>query len=304
MGEAAKAEEVASEAAEASDGGDEARARHIIEALPYFRAFQGKTVCIKYGGAAQVEETLRKFVAQDLVLMQTVGVRTVLVHGGGPEITRMSERLGLDAAFVGGLRVTDAPTAEVAEMVLVGKINKALVAEINLAGGRAVGLSGRDGNLVRARRADPVDGVDLGFVGTPTSVDVEVLNALLRANYIPVVAPTGMGPEGEMLNVNGDHCAAVLAGALAAEKLIYLTDQPGVLRDVNDPSSLISKLTFSDLERMGDRFEGGMRPKLAAARAALESDVGGVHIIDGRRPHALLLELFTDRGIGTMVTRR
>lgn len=285
---------------------DDLRARHIIEALPYFRAFQGKVVVIKYGGAAQVDPSLRALLAEDLVLMQTVGVRTVLVHGGGPEITKMMERLGSKAEFVRGLRVTDEATAEVTEMVLVGKINKALVAEIALHGGRAVGLSGRDGCLLRARRADPVDGVDLGLVGTPTEVDPSILHTLLRAGYIPVVAPTGLGPSGEMLNVNGDHCAAVLAGALAAEKLIFLTDQPGVLADPDDPDSLVPRLTYADLERMEaeGRIGGGMRPKLEAARMALEADCGRVHIIDGRRPHALLLELFTDAGVGTMVVRR
>lgn len=282
------------------------RARHIIEALPHFRSFQGKTICIKYGGAAQIDPTLRKFVAQDLALMQTVGVRTVLIHGGGPEITQMMERLGQEASFVQGLRITDEAAAEIAEMVLVGKINKALVAEINLIGGRAVGLSGRDGNLIRARRADPVNGVDLGLVGIPTQVDTGILHHLMKDNYIPVVAPTGMGANGEMLNVNGDSCAAVLAGGLAAEKLIFLTDQPGVLADVKDPESLIPHITYSDLERIKaeGRISGGMMPKLEAARVALDSDCARVHIIDGRRPHAILLELFTDAGVGTMVTRR
>lgn len=282
------------------------RARHIIEALPHFRAFQGRTIVIKYGGAAQVDPSLRKYIAEDLALMQTVGVRPVLVHGGGPEITQMMKRLGEASTFVEGLRVTNEAAAEVAEMVLVGKINKALVAEINLLGGKAVGLSGRDGNLIRARKADPVNGVDLGLVGIPTAVDVSILQDLLRAGYVPVVAPTGMGPDGEMLNVNGDTCAAALAGGLGAEKLIFLTDQPGVLKDVKDPDSLIPHLTYGELEKLraDGTIKGGMTPKLDAARIALDSDCAKVHILDGRTPHCILLECFTDSGVGTMVTRR
>ncbi len=281
----------------------------IIEALPFFRKFNGQTIVIKYGGSAQLDDNLRKELCKDLVLMQTLGIRTVLIHGGGPEISGMLKRMGTQAQFVGGLRVTDEATAEIVEMVLAGKINKALAAEINLAGGRAVGLSGRDGNLVRANKAAPVmvDGneVDLGMVGTPESVDATILKDLLAAGYLPVVAPTGMAPDGKMLNINGDTTAAWIAGSLAAEKLIFLTDQKGILRDVKDPNSIISSLRSGEIEdlRRDGIISGGMLPKLEACRIALESDVPGVHIIDGRVKHCLILELFTSAGIGTMITR-
>lgn len=285
------------------------RCQAIIEALPYFQKFAGRTVVIKYGGSAQVEPELRAGVCEDLVLMQTLGIRPVLIHGGGPEISSMMKRLGKTAKFVEGLRVTDAETAEIAEMVLVGKINKALVAEINLAGGRAVGLSGRDGNLVHAKKADPVDvngtPVDLGLVGVPEKINTTILKDLLQCGYLPVVAPTGMSPEGGMLNINGDTAAAYIAGALAAEKLIFLTDQQGVLQDIKNPDSVISTIKFSelpDLQRNGI-VSGGMLPKIGAVRTAIESDVRSVHIIDGRIPHSVILELFTSAGIGTMITR-
>ncbi|MEK8024183.1 MAG: acetylglutamate kinase [Candidatus Hydrogenedentota bacterium] len=281
----------------------------IIEALPYFRKFAGKTIVIKYGGSAQVEPELRTGLCQDLVLMQTLGIPTVLIHGGGPEISGMMKRLGKTAQFIEGLRVTDEETAEITEMVLVGKINKALAAEINLAGGRAVGLSGRDGNLVRAVKVKPVsingEEFDLGHVGTPEKIDPTILSDLLRCGYIPVVAPTGMAPDGKMLNINGDTVASYIAGALAAEKLIFLTDQKGVLRDVKDADSCISQLTLSGLEALESEgiATGGMIPKIQAARIAIESDVKGVHIIDGRIPHSIILELFTSAGVGTMITR-
>lgn len=281
----------------------------IIEALPFFRKFTGKTVVIKYGGSAQLDDNLRKELCKDLVLMQTLGIRTVLIHGGGPEISGMLKKMGTQAQFVGGLRVTDEATAEIVEMVLAGKINKALAAEINLAGGRAVGLSGRDGNLVRASKAAPVvvDGAsfDLGMVGTPEHVDATILKDLLAAGYLPVVAPTGMASDGKMLNINGDTAAAWIAGALAAEKLIFLTDQRGILRDVKDPSSLIPQLKATEIERLRAEgiISGGMLPKLEACRVALESDVPDVHIIDGRVKHCLIMELFTSTGIGTMITR-
>lgn len=281
----------------------------IIEALPFFRKFNGKTIVIKYGGSAQLDDSLRKELCKDLVLMQTLGIRTVLIHGGGPEISDMLKRLGTTAQFIGGLRVTDESTAEIVEMVLAGKINKALAAEINLAGGRAVGLSGRDGNLIRATRVKPVvvDGadVDLGFVGTPEKIDATILQDLLGAGYIPVVAPTGMSADGGMLNINGDTAASFIAGALAAEKLIFLTDQKGVLRDMKDPTSVISTLKFSEIDGLiqDGILSGGMLPKIDACRIALESDVPNVHILDGRVKHCLIMELFTSAGIGTMFTR-
>jgi len=285
------------------------RCEAIIEALPYFRQFTGRIVVIKYGGSAQIDPELRKDLCEDLVLMQTLGIKTVIIHGGGPEISQMMIRLGKTARFIDGLRVTDEETAEITEMVLVGKINKALAAEINLAGGRAVGLSGRDGNLVRAVREKPVvvDGaeVDLGRVGRPERIDTTILSDLLKCGYVPVVAPTGMAPDGGMLNINGDTVAAHIAGALAAEKLIFLTDQKGLLRNVSDPESVISTVALGEIEDLKARgiVSGGMIPKLNAARTAIEADVKSAHIIDGRLPHSLLLELFTSAGIGTMIAR-
>ncbi|RMH54412.1 MAG: acetylglutamate kinase [Candidatus Hydrogenedentota bacterium] len=281
----------------------------IIEALPYFKHFAGKTVVIKYGGSAQVDAGLRRNVCEDLVLMEAVGIRTVLIHGGGPEISEMLGRLGKETKFVEGLRVTDEETAEVAEMVLVGKINKGLVAEINLAGGRAIGLSGRDGNLVWARRAKPVavngENVDLGQVGQPRKINPEILADLIEKHYIPVVAPTGMGPSGEMLNINGDAVAGHIAASLKAEKMIFLTDQVGVLAEVGNPETLISEIRVEEIEGMTRRgiISKGMIPKMESARHALEGGVKSVHIIDGRVPHALLLELFTSEGVGTMIRR-
>ena len=285
------------------------RCSAIIEALPYIQTLAGKTVVIKYGGSAQLDNELRKKLCSDLVMMQTVGIKTVLIHGGGPEISSFMKRLGKTAEFIEGLRITDEETAEITEMVLVGKINKTLVSEINLSGGRAVGLSGRDGNLVRAERRKHITQkgkeIDLGLVGEPNRIDTAILKDLLEHKYLPVVAPTGMAADGRMLNINGDTVAAHISGAIAAEKLIFLTDQKGVLRDVKEPDSIISAIRIDELEelkRIGI-ISGGMIPKLDAARSAIEADVSAVHIIDGRVPHSLILELFTSAGIGTMITR-
>lgn len=280
----------------------------IIEALPFFKKFAGKTIVIKYGGSAQLDPTLRANVCKDLVLMQTVGIRTVLIHGGGPEISSMMERMGKTAQFIQGLRVTDEETAEIAEMVLVGKINKTIVGEINLAGGIAVGLSGRDGKLVLADKARPIEvngtHVDLGLVGTPREINPQIIGDLLDKGYLPVVAPTGMGPDGSMLNINGDTVAGSIAGCLRAEKLIFLTDQRGLLRDVKDEESLISRVTSDEIGelRASGVIDGGMLPKMDAARTALETGTSCVHIIDGRVAHSLILELFTPAGVGTMIT--
>ena len=282
----------------------------IVEALPYFKQFAGKTIVIKYGGSAQIDPVLRQNVCKDLVLMQTVGIQVVLVHGGGVEVSKMMERLGKVAEFIQGLRVTDEETAEIAEMVLVGKVNKTIVAEINLAGGTAVGLSGRDGKLVLAEKAVPIhvngESVDLGQVGTPTKVDTQIIQDLLSHDYLPVVAPTGMGPDGEMLNINGDTVAAHVAGALSAEKLIFLTDQKGIMRDLSDETSLINQVEYSEIDDL--RKEGvigtGMIPKAEAAQFALDNGVNNVHILDGTVSHSLLLELFTSSGVGTMLSKK
>ncbi|MBL4889000.1 MAG: acetylglutamate kinase [Candidatus Lindowbacteria bacterium] len=282
----------------------------IVEALPYFKQFAGKTIVIKYGGSAQIDPVLRQNVCKDLVLMQTVGIQVVLVHGGGVEVSKMMERLGKVAEFIQGLRVTDEETAEIAEMVLVGKVNKTIVAEINLAGGTAVGLSGRDGKLVLAEKGVPIhvngESVDLGQVGTPTKVDTQIIQDLLSHDYLPVVAPTGMGPDGEMLNINGDTVAAHVAGALSAEKLIFLTDQKGIMRDLSDETSLINQVEYSEIDDL--RKEGvigtGMIPKAEAAQFALDNGVNNVHILDGTVSHSLLLELFTSSGVGTMLSKK
>lgn len=285
------------------------RGRHIAEALPYIRQFHGKTIVVKYGGAAMIDADLRRTILEDVVLMHYVGMKPILVHGGGPEISEMMRRLGKESRFVEGLRVTDDETAEIAEMVLVAKINKGLVGEITLRGGRGVGLSGRDGNLIRARRAAAIQTdagpVDLGRVGEIEAVDVQVIRDLAAAGYIPVVAPTGLAPDGGMLNLNADTVAGALASALGAEKVIFMTDQPGILRDADDPTSVISVLLVSEIDRLRETgvISGGMLPKTEAIRDALEAGVSKIHVVDGRVPHALILEIFTDRGVGTMVVR-
>jgi acetylglutamate kinase len=279
----------------------------LVEALPYIRRFHGKTVVVKYGGAAMTEESLRRQVAQDLILMRYVGMNPVLVHGGGPEISRQLELLGLKSAFVDGLRVTDAATMEVVEMVLTGKVNREIVSALNLQGGRAVGLSGRDAGLLLARPYRPVDQAgrerDLGYVGEVERVAPEVVSDLVGAGYLPVVAPVGVDGEGQAWNLNADTVAGELAAALQAAKLVLLTDVEGILRRRSEPDSLISTLAADQAEELiaAGVIEGGMIPKVRSCVRAIRAGVGRVHIIDGRLPHSLLLEVFTDRGVGTMV---
>jgi acetylglutamate kinase len=280
----------------------------LLEALPYIREFSGKTIVIKYGGAAMAEEELREAFAKDVVLLKYVGLNPIVVHGGGPEITEYMNRLGLEVKFIEGLRVSDEQTVEVAKMVLVGKLNKDIVLRLNRHGQPAVGLCGDDGSLFRvAKRTLPaVDGVerDLGYVGSVETVDVDVLNHIAE-DYIPVVASVGADAEGSSYNVNADEAAGAVAGALRAYKLIFLTDVEGWLAQPDDASSLVSE---ADVETVRDAIAkaavgGGMLPKLAACASAVEAGVGFAHIVDGRKPHSLLLELFTDAGIGTKVTR-
>lgn len=256
---------------------------------------------IKYGGAAMGENGLAAQVMQDIVLMHCVGIRPVIVHGGGPEISELMKRLGKQPQFVNGLRVTDAETMELVEMALTGKTNPRLVALIQQQGGRAVGVSGKDGGLIRARKLESE--VDLGFVGEVESVNPSVLHSILEAGYIPVVSPIGMGADGATYNLNADFAAGALAGALNAAKFILMTDVPGVLSDPDDPYSLISELTRDQARRMleNGRVSGGMIPKLQACLTALENGCPRAHIIDGRVPHALLIEVFTHEGIGTMI---
>jgi acetylglutamate kinase len=278
------------------------RAQVLIEALPYIRRYSGKTFVIKYGGAAMVDETLKQHVMQDLVLMHYVGLRPVLVHGGGPEITEAMRRHGKEARFVNGLRFTDEETIEIVEMVLAGKTNKGIVSRIQRQGGKAVGLSGKDGDLIVARRMQ-VEGVDLGYVGEVTAVNTQLLEILGREGYIPVISSVAVGPEGETLNINADHVAGRVAGELRAEKLILLTDVTGILDDVADPGSLLSEIDATAARRLIERgkVDKGMIPKVEACLMALEGGVPRTHIIDGRVPHALLNEIFTDRGVGTMI---
>ncbi|MBT9172128.1 MAG: Acetylglutamate kinase [Syntrophomonadaceae bacterium] len=289
-----------------------AKAEVLIEALPYLRKFADKSFVIKYGGQAMVSEEFKKSVIMDLILLKYIGINPILVHGGGAEVTRMLERLGKKAVFANGLRVTDAETMEVVEMVLVGKVNKEIVGLINRHGGKAVGLSGKDADLLVARRRPPekVNGseqvVDLGQVGDIEQVNPGVLQTLCSQGYIPVISSIAVGREGESLNINADHVAGQLAAALRAEKLILLTDVEGIFADPAIPGSLISTLPKEQALAMirAGKINKGMIPKVEACLMALEQGVGRTHIIDGRLPHALLLEIFTDHGIGTMVTEQ
>jgi len=271
----------------------------LLEALPYIREFHGQTVVIKYGGAAMREESLRKGFAEDVVLLKYVGMNPVVVHGGGPEISEYMERLGMEVKFQDGLRVSDAETVEVAKMVLLGKLNSDLVSRLNMAGQAAVGLSGEDGALFEV--APVANAADIGFVGEIEGVDVDVINHIAE-DYIPVIASVASDGEGNSYNVNADEAAGKVAAALGAFKAFFLTDVPGWLDDPEDESSLVSETDAATLEAALVGIEGGMKPKLGAALDALKGGVGSVHIIDGRKPHSLLLELFTDSGIGTKVT--
>ncbi|MFM9053700.1 MAG: acetylglutamate kinase [Solirubrobacterales bacterium] len=271
----------------------------LLEALPYIREFHGQTVVIKYGGAAMREESLRRGFAEDVVLLKYVGMNPVVVHGGGPEISEYMERLGMEVKFHDGLRVSDAETVEVAKMVLLGKLNSDLVSRLNMAGQAAVGLSGEDGALFEV--APVANAADIGFVGEIERVDVDVINHIAE-DYIPVIASVASDGEGNSYNVNADEAAGKVAAALGAFKAFFLTDVPGWLDDPGDESSLVSETDAATLEAALVGIEGGMKPKLGAALDALKGGVGSVHIIDGRKPQSLLLELFTDSGIGTKVT--
>ena len=287
----------------------EIRARVLIEALPYLRKFYGKTVVIKYGGHAMVSPELKEAFAQDVVLMKYVGLRPVIVHGGGPQISEVMAKMGIKPVFVEGQRVTDEATMSVVEMVLVGTVNKSIVGLLNRHGGRAVGLSGRDGDLVVAEKMKiykytgedrPPEIIDIGRVGKVKEVNPEVLETLMEAGFLPVIAPVGVGPDGEAFNINADLVAGAIAGALKAEKVIYLTDVEGVK---DQTGNLLSSIKITEIEELirGGTAKGGMIPKLKSARKALLAGVKKAHIIDGRVPHAILLEIFTDAGVGTEI---
>jgi len=288
------------------------KAKILISALPYFRDFYGKIIVIKYGGHAMVEESLKSAFAQDIVLMKYVGIRPIVVHGGGPQINEIMEKMGLKPVFIEGQRVTDEETMNIVEMVLVGKTNKNIVSLINKAGGKAVGLSGRDGTLLLAEKMaiykytgndKPPEIIDIGKVGKVKQVNPEILYTLIEKGFIPVIAPVGIGTDGEAYNINADLVAGSLASALAAEKLIYLSDIEGVK---DERGHLISTLYLDEIDNLIEKrvVKGGMIPKLKSAKKALLSGVKKVHIIDGRIPHSLIIELFTDEGLGTQILVR
>ncbi|UGS36217.1 acetylglutamate kinase [Capillimicrobium parvum] len=272
----------------------------LLEALPYIREFHGRTIVIKYGGAAMEDPQLREDFARDVVLLKYVGLNPVIVHGGGPEITSYMERLGMPVEFVGGLRVSNPATVEIAKMVLVGKVNKDIVLRLNRHGQPAVGLSGDDGNLFRVGRQSAPGGEDIGFVGRIERVEVDLLHHIAQ-DYIPVIASVGADREGNSYNVNADDAASAVARALGAYKVLFLTDVRGWLRDPGDPESLISEATAAEVQEAMATIVGGMRPKLQACLDAIHGGVGNAYIIDGRLPHSLLLELFTDAGTGTKI---
>ncbi len=276
------------------------RVQVLSEALPYIQQFAGRTVVVKYGGAAMKNSTLKGQVIRDVVFLACVGLRPVVVHGGGPEINSWLDKLGIEPQFKNGLRVTDAATMDVVEMVLVGRVNKEIVSLINRAGGSAVGLCGLDGNLIKAR-PDGREGI--GFVGEVTNMDVKILESLINSGYIPVVSSVAADETGQSYNINADTVAGELAAALGAEKLILLTDTAGILKDYKDPSTLIAKLDIQEARELiaTGIVGGGMIPKVNCCVRSLAQGVRATHIIDGRVPHALLLEIFTDTGIGSMI---
>jgi acetylglutamate kinase len=288
------------------------KAKILVEALPYIKNFSGKTVVIKYGGNAMLDEELKKAVLTDITLMKFVGINPVVVHGGGPEINSMLKKVGKSSSFVQGLRVTDKETMEITEMVLSGKLNKEIVGLLAGLGAKAVGISGKDAQLLLAEKKPMTirddlgieQEIDLGFVGEVTEVNTEIIETLVAKNFIPVIAPVAAGAEGESYNINADYVAGHIAGALKADKLVLLTDVEGIFADYSDKTTLLSEIKAGDVDDMIEQgiINGGMIPKIQCCVQAIAGGVGKVHIIDGRLPHAILLEIFTDEGIGTMVT--
>jgi acetylglutamate kinase len=276
------------------------RVQILSEALPYIQQFRGRTVVVKYGGAAMKDGSLKASVIRDIVFMACVGIRPVVVHGGGPEINIWLSKLGIEPQFKDGLRVTDAPTMDVVEMVLVGRVNKELVGLINQEGGKAVGLCGVDGNLITAR---PQGAEGVGFVGEVSGIDSGLLKSLVEAGYIPIVSSVARDETGQAYNINADTVAGEIAAALGAEKLILLTDTKGILEDYKDPSTLLPKLDIQQARQLIETgvVAGGMIPKVNCCVRSLAQGVGAAHILDGRVPHALLLEIFSDLGIGSMI---
>ncbi|MCQ2373238.1 MAG: acetylglutamate kinase [Phascolarctobacterium sp.] len=284
----------------------------LTEAIPYLREFKDKTIVVKYGGNAMLNDELKNKVLQDIVFLQSAGMRPVVVHGGGPEITRMLAQAGKKSQFVSGLRVTDAESVGIAEMALVGKINTDLVARLNTLGGQAVGLNGKDAKLIQAKKhlADvyengEVNLVDIGYVGNVDKINTGLINTLLDAGFIPVIAPTGVGEAGETYNINADSVAGEIAGALKAEKLLVLTDVKGIYSDYRDEDSFISTLSFEKAQELiiRGKIDGGMIPKVRACITALSGGAKKTHIIDGREEHTILMEIFSDDGVGTEVVK-
>ena len=276
------------------------RAQVLTEALPYIKRYTGKTVVVKYGGNAMVNEAIKQQVMEDIVLLWLIGVKIVLVHGGGPEINELMEKLGKKPTFVDGLRVTDKETVDIVQMVLAGKVNKTLVNLLESKGGKAMGISGMDGRLIEAKMKNE----KLGYVGAITNINIDPVTDLLEKGYIPVVSTVGCDNEGNTYNINGDTAAAHIAGALGAERLIMMTDIVGLLRDKDDPSTLIPRVTISEAEQLRSEgiISGGMIPKVDCCIEAINEGVHTVIIMDGRVPHSILMELLTDEGAGTMVT--
>ena len=276
------------------------RAEVLTQALPYIQKYYGKIVVVKYGGNAMINEDLKKQVMEDIVLLSLVGVKVVLVHGGGPEISELMDLIGKKPEFIDGLRVTDKETVDIVQMVLAGKVNKTLVNLLEMKGGKAMGISGMDGRLIEAKMRDK----KLGFVGSITNVNIEPVTDLLEKNYIPVISTVGCDRDGNIYNINGDTAAAYIAGALGAERLIMMTDIAGILRDKDDPSTLISNVTLSEAEKLYDEgvISGGMIPKVNCCIDAIHKGVKKVIIMDGRVPHSILMEILTNEGAGTMVT--
>ncbi|MEA4816569.1 MAG: acetylglutamate kinase [Lachnospiraceae bacterium] len=280
------------------------KAKILIEALPYIKRFYDKTVVIKYGGAAMVNSDIKNSVMQDIALMKLVGMHPVIVHGGGPEINHFLEKMDIKSSFIDGLRVTDEDTMEVVEMVLSGKVNKGIVAEIEKQGMKAVGISGKDGGILNAEKINK-KGIDYGNVGEIKNVDPSLIKTLIRDDFIPVIAPIGKDEYGNTYNINADYAAVAIAGALNAEKLVFLTDVEGVLRDVKDPNSLMSFIKADAVPGLIENgaISGGMIPKIECCMAAVEKGVNNVHILDGRVEHCLILEIFTPEGIGSMIEK-
>ncbi len=281
---------------------DDMKAQVLTAALPYIQKYYGKTVVVKYGGNAMINPELKQAVMSDIILLSLVGIKVVLIHGGGPEISGMLSKLGIESKFVNGLRYTDKQTAEIVQMVLSGKTNKDLVSLIEVSGGKAVGLCGIDGAMIKAEKLN--DGNDYGYVGEVTSVDPKPIAKVLEENYIPVIATVGIDDEGQVYNINADTAAAEIAAALHAENIITLTDIPGLLKDVNDPSTLIPHINVDDVESLIDSgiISGGMIPKMKSCEKAVRAGVKKAVMIDGRVPHSILIEMFSDEGIGTLMT--